>query len=845
MKNKRGKMYQNIYVQRRKGERICHIWDDEKGYYITPFHHYAYMKSPTGDYETIYGDRVQKVTSWTKFQWPNLFEADIPADTRMLVDLYADSDDPSTGHREVFFDIEVDTEEKYPDIEQADNKITAISIYERTVDEYFVYILDESDEVDEYNDGNVTVLPFNNEENLLEAFLYKWQELNPTIISGWNIDTFDVPYLYRRLARIFNVQTAKSLSPIGQVFWNKYRERFFIAGISSLDYMPIYRKFAFRPTNEALDMVARRELKRGKVAYEGNLNILFKTDIKKFIEYNLVDVELCVELDNKLNFIDLVRGICHKGHVPYEDIYFSSRWIEGAMLAFLKKKNIIAPNKKLEQAKDENADEKFKGAFVKSPKARQFYWIYDLDFTSLYPSIMTTLNISPETKVGKIKDWNPHDWVKRNIPQYEVEIAGDEHYMTSEEVETLLKEANLSVSAIGVLYRQEEQGLIPQILDEWFKDKEKFDMLSIEWESRGDSEKAKYYEDRRTIAKVMLNSIYGVLGLSKFRFYDLDNAESVTTTGQLLLKTTETIANHYYSSITGDKDDYCIYMDTDSLFLLAEPLIRAKFPDIDVKDKDFITEKILEIADETQVYLNNTFNEFAKRFLNTNEHRFDIKQEVIARSGIWTTKKRYALHIINKKGVAVDRIDYKGLDVKRQGFPDAFRDFMKDLVPKFLKDYPKEEIDEQVLDMKNKIYTFPVDKIASATAAKDLEKYLVPENKWEKPFGNWTKGAPGHTKAVIHYNEMLRYLNLNRKFPDIRSGEKIKWVYLRSNPYGIDRLAWKGYDDPKEILKMVEEYVDHKTIYEKVLKNKVQDFYTALNWTFPSKGTAIVNRFFS
>lgn len=838
-------MYQNIYIQRIQNKKIVHIWDDRLGYHKKPFNEYCYIKDPLGEYITIYGDSVRKIKTFSKYQWPKLFEADIPADTRMLVDLYSDSDEVSDGHREVFFDIEVEHEEKYPDIETADMEITSITIYERTLDEYRVFVLDRKNEMDSYEEDGVIVEPYFHEKDLLEAFLDTWHEMNPSIVSGWNIDQFDIPYLYRRIRTVLGRSSANSLSPIGKITWNKYRERYFIAGISCLDYIALYKKFSYIQLHSyALDAVAKHELNKGKIVYEGNLNKLFREDIKKFIEYNLVDVQLVVALDNKLQFIDLVRGVCHKGHVSYEDIFLTSRWIEGAMLTFMKRKNLIAPNRKVED-KDEK-HEKFSGAYVKSPESAKYWWIFDLDYTSLYPRIMKTLNISPETKLGKVLDWDAHKWVKKSVIQYEIELLGEKesYYLTPIELQTLLTDNNLSISAIGVLYKKDKQGLVPQILDEWFKDKDKYDKLSKEWEGK-DDEKAKYYEDRRTIAKVMLNSIYGVLGLPKFRFYDVDNAESVTSTGQLLLKYAESMANNYYNKILGGNKDYCIYMDTDSLFLLAEPLIKKLYPMVDTNDDAQMSEKILDVTSQVQSYLNGSFDIFANRFLNSDTHYFELKQEVIARTGIWTTKKRYALHIINKNGIPVDKIDFKGLDVIRSTFPLAFRSWMKKIVEDFLKDTPQSEIDRKVLDMKENIPNIQLGQIATPTGVKNLPKYGKPIKEWTKPFGNYTKGAPGHVKAALYYNEMLQFKKLNRKFPNIMEGEKIRWAYLKSNSYGLDRLAFKGYDDPKEVIDFIEQNIDYNLIFEKVLKKKLIQFYNSVNAQFPSTSQKIIDKFFT
>jgi len=854
-------MYQNLYIERIRGDvfdgnkTIVHIWDDKRGYDTYDFENYAYRLDSEGDKRSIYGDKVSKVTSWAKWDVDGgkIFESDVPVETRVLVDLYTDSDDISKDHTVLFFDIEVEVTDGLPDIKKAYNKITSVSFYDQKTDEYYVYVLDEDKVVEQMRHGNEETIPFSKEEDLLTAFINKWSEINPTIITGWNVDGFDVPYLYARLKRVLGDYEAKRLSPLGIVKYFERRGRYFIAGVSSLDYLAMYKMFTYTALpSYALDAVSRHELGEGKIKYDGSLDNLKRDDIDKFIEYNLVDTKLVVKLDQKLNFIDLLQGIAHKGHVPYEDVFFSSRWIEGAMLTYMKRKNLVAPNKNPENRKHMDSEDKFSGAYVKEPFTGRHEWIYDLDFTSLYPSIVMSLNISPETKVGKIEGWKAERHISDKNVKYEGKFLGDHIYADGNDLDKILRENSLAISANGVMYRVDKKGIIPEILEEWFKDKDNFDKLQTQYGNKGNKEKEKYYAQRRTIAKVMLNSVYGVLGLPIFRFYDIDNAEAVTTTGVNLIQYTEKIGNFYYNQITGEKDkDYCIYIDTDSVFFPAKPLVEKQYPDVDINDPEQMSSAILRITAEVQDYMNGTFDYYGKKFLNIDEHKFELKQEVIAQAGFWTTKKRYALWIVNKNGVPKDNMAYTGLDVKRSSFPVAFKTFLKEILTDILKGETQESIDSKIVEFKNMVKTVTPEDIATPTSVHNLDKFGTLSTNGSlnikdgyKPFGNWVKGTPAHVKAAICYNELLLYYKLEKKFPPIASSEKVKWLYLKENGFGMDAIAFKGYDDPPEIVNFIETYVDRNKMFSKVLESKLQDFYVALEWLMPSFEQKKINKFF-
>ena len=243
------------------------------------------------------------------------------------------------------FDIEVEMNSGLPNTDEAKNTMTSVAFHDSATNDYYVYVLSEGEEINKTIKG-AKVRSFRTEEDMLIAFVNAWEEISPTIITGWNIDFFDVTYLYNRLKRLLGTKQANRLSPIGKVHWNKYRKRYIIAGVSALDYIALYKCYTYTQLpNYRLDTVAQKELGRGKIEYEGNLDQLFRDDIEKFCEYNLVDVELVVDMDKKLQFIDLARAICHAGHVFYEDFLFSSKWLEGAMLTFLRRSGRVAPNK--------------------------------------------------------------------------------------------------------------------------------------------------------------------------------------------------------------------------------------------------------------------------------------------------------------------------------------------------------------------------------------------------------------------------------------------------------------------------------------------------------------------
>ena len=834
-------MYKNIFYERRTNK--IHLWDDKKGHLIIPFKKYAYVKNQTGLHYTLNGDKVKKVYDWDN-EDPNVFESDVPIPTRFLVDQYTDSDEVSEGCKTFFFDIEVEVVDGFPDVMKANEKITSIAFYDELLQKYFCYTLDEKKKLNDWEKDDTIVKLFTSEYDLLTNFYQKYAEIQPDILSGWNIEFFDIPYLYNRSVNVLGKSVADMLSPIRDVMYSEYKKKHTIAGVSSLDYLTLYRKFSVnQQSSYRLDYIGELEVGMKKIEYQGTLNDLYEKDLDKFIEYNIRDVKILVELDKKLDFINIARGIAHLGHVPYEDVMMSSRYLEGAILVYLKKIGVVAPNKPPRPKKMDDGD-KFAGAYVQPPQRGRHDWVYDLDITSMYPSVIRSLNISPETKVGKVEGWDAEEFLKKDLKK--TYTLCNRH---GKEIDTIsntdlgdyLENTGLSIASNGVMYRTDKQGLIPALLTKWFNERVEMRKLVKKFNEQGDKEKESYFDRRQYLQKILLNSLYGVLGLPVFRFYDLDNAEATTLTGQALIKFSKKITNHFYNKELGTNDDYVIYIDTDSIFASAVPLIEKRYPNEKLTEV-MMTQRIMEICSEVQDYLNKSYDYFAKKFLNIDKHVFDIKQEVVATTGLFITKKRYGLHIINDAGRKVNTIHVKGLDTVRSNFAVAMKELLGKVLSDVLAKVPKEKIDERISIFKRNMSNLHYDVMANPIGVKGIGKYEVKDE--DSPFSTYKKGAPVHVKAAINYNSLLEHWYEGRKYEKIGNGNKIKWVYLKDNEFGFDTIAYKGYEDPPQILELIKNKIDHSRMFEQAMSKKIGMFYDAMSWEAVVDKQQSIERFF-
>ena len=836
------------------------MWDDENGYKTFPTIRYAFRRKQGGHCKSLYGDELEKVSSFEETD-PNLFESDVAPEMRTLLDLYADSDEVSKSKNIVVLDIETSTEGGFPDIMTGNKAITAIALYDQSAEKYYSFILDIEGKVADTEKDNVFLRSFRAEENLLGAFLNKWEEINPSIVTGWNTNGFDLPYLYNRLRAVLGKEGGYCLSPIRIAYQNRFNKRMIIAGISCLDYIDLYKKFlgVMKPSYALANVAKDEELIHQKITYRGNLNDLYKNDIHRFVEYNLVDVKIVVELDKKYDFIYLARSVCHKGHIPYEWFQMSSRFIDGAILMYLKRHNLVAPNKPVggreEYAEmEKEGEDGFTGAYVKEPIVGLYDWIYSADITSLYPSVIISLNVSPETKVGKIENW---DHTLFDNGSMDIIRVGDKSY-SLDDFKKMISNNTFSISSNGIVYRQDIMGVVPTILDVWFSERVEYRKLAKKYSDEGNKEQSEFYGRRQLRQKIFLNSVYGVLGLPIFRFYDRDNAEATTISGQTIIRSAERLVNDMYAKKYAEKgiplpeQDFVKYIDTDSLYVSSLPL--AKLEDV-MPD---MTKFTIEVVTEVAAYINRFYEYMVPRVFNVapKNNRIRIVPDVVAKKALWVAKKRYAMlkvydmekmKPVKDKNGNEGKMEVKGIDVVRSSFPAIFRKFAGEILDGLLRSVERKDLDEKIMTFEETIETHSIFDLSKGSSVNFISRNGEDNyNPKGRKLFQFVKGTPSQVKAALAYNDFLIVWKLDKQIEKITSGSKVKWVHLLPNDFCIEQMALKADDtDPDQILEFVTHHIDRRKMYDRELHSKLKDIYDAIKWQYPNRGSQLASKVFN
>ena len=840
-------MNQNIFYDREN--KIVHLRDDIEGWSSFKYYPTYYQLDPRGQYYTLDGERCTPVNKYDK----NHLEIDIDIHTRVLIDMYKDSDEPPLQHNVCFFDIEIKmggqlTREYVLD---APMEVTAIALYDKTLQKYYVLVLDEKNVLKDISEEGKEVLVFKREEDLLRKFIDIWQECDPTIAVGYNSDFFDIPYLYSRMKRVLGEPTANRISPLGivQVRPDDEFQPVTIGGITSFDYLRLHKRFVMKQEDSySLDNIGKKYAGLGKIQYNGSLDRLMEEDIQKYIDYNINDVEILLRLDEKLQYVNLSTMICHIGHVSYADIYQSSKINEGAILTYLKRKDIVSPNKPttINPLLKEIELEKTAGGFLKEPNPGLYNWIYDLDLTSLYPSIMRTLNMGYDTLICRMVLDDKKDcwWSLKELK----ELPSDQKIMIENKggkitsvpagkfVE-LIEKSECYVSANGVIYDSKRTSIIYEVLTDWFNKRVEFKELMKQANKAGDQEKYEFYKRYQLAVKVMLNSIYGCTALNSFRYGDGKRiiAGSITLTGQRIIQESIKYVNEEMNKEIGSEKDYIVASDTDSMFVEALPIINHRHPEIDNNDDESIIEKVQEIAKEFQGKVNKHYDNLSKESFNSPlRHYLEMKMETVVKAAYWSKKRRYAQYIVNEEGVPVNKLDFKGLELMKSNFPKKFKAFGTNLIKEIMFGKKKPEVDKLVLSFKDEILSGPAVNVGKPTGVDGINKWTQKKASSGEIFSTFKLGAPAHVKAAIRYNDLLKFYKLDKQYDGIRDFDKIMWVNLRNNPYKIESMALTGYNDPPQIISFIEEYVDKEEVFNSIFLNKLESLYSDLKWSFPS-----------
>ncbi len=859
-------MYKSIYYDSK--QEIIHIWDDTVGYINQSFKNYAFKKADHGSYQNIFGEKVEKCYNF-EYNSHDTYEADLPVETKALIEYYGDTDDVAKNIKTIIIDIETDSTNGFASMKTFDKEITSVAIHDRTTDQKYCLVLDALKRITDKDDGQLKLRRYDSEVTLIEAILKLFEEIRPDIITGWNIsfngtsEGFDIPYLYGRIKKILGKEVNR-LSPIGRCYVKRNTNEVVIAGVSCIDYMLLYKKFRFEPRQSyGLNAIGKLEVNKGKVEYTGTLDDLYQSDLNKFIEYNLCDVEIVKLIDDKFKFLDLAIDICHVGHVPYDWFHMSSRFIEGAIITYMRRLgNMVAPNKPVsiendefdlddgfmeDDDDDESKDDKsFRGAYVKDPIPGLYSWVCSADINSLYPSTIMTLNISPETYVGKVENWDVDKYLRNELTEI---LIGGEKY-TVPEFNDMLRDDHVAVSAVGALYTQKQKGIIPSILELWFSQRVEFKDLARKHSKEGNKPMEEFYNRRQHLQKIFLNSVYGILGLSTCRFYSKDNAESTTVTGQAIIKMSEKIVVQYFKDAyakfgkTVKDDEMVIYIDTDSLYFSINDLADFRGLTEDAK-KEFT----IKICDEVADRLNMFYPIVIKKTFNSDYNRIKILGDTISETAFWKKKKAYALHKVYDmdKRKDIDKIEVKGISSVRSSFPPKFKVYLENFLKLVLNKTSNVDVNKTLLTLKDEIPNTSILDLSRNTSVKFIsesgEKNYAPKNR--HPF-SVVKGTPAQVKAANNYNDLIKLWGLEKKVQPIFQGQKIKYVYLKNNEYHIDCLAMKADGtDPSEILDFIEKYVDKMEMYHREMKKKIFEFYDILQWRQPSDSEEATNEFLS
>ena len=857
-------MYQSIYYDGKPNYKF-HLRDDKTGWSEFSYTLPRYQIDANGQFPTLDGKRAKQVT---KYEWNDnhLYESDIDRLTAVLIDKYKDSDDTPEWQNIVYFDIECEIggalTTEY--IKTAPMKITSIALYDATGKKYYCLILDEKNQLASINEDNRQVIPCDNEEQLLQLFLTLWESVDPTIITGWNSGFFDVPYLYYRLCNVLGKDEAARLSPLRKFKFTEWDQSqpIEIAGINHLDYLLLYKKY--NPKNEPsykLNDIGTKYVNLGKVEYEGNLDKLFTQDINKFIEYNIRDVEIIIELEKKFKFIELTVAICHLCHVPYEMIYLSTVLNDGAILTYLKRQGVVSPNKPTTTnplLKD--TQEEYAGGYLKDPIPGLYEWVIDLDFTSLYPSIIRSLNIGIETFVGRIVNRDKYDntWtlddLKQMDPEFIITIEKLTPRQTTQQTNvkvgtliTIIEDNNWLISAPGVMFRTDKSSVVCEVLTDWFNKRVEYKNAMKKAYKSGDAVKGEFYNRRQHAYKIKLNDVYGCYAINGWRYTDGHKmiSKAITLSGQRLIQESIKFCNEWMNKQLDTEDkDYVVTSDTDSLFIQVKDLALQRHPELINANKEEWTKAILIITSEVQKAANKYIDTFAKKAFNIKdrEHYFELKQEVVLERGYFAGKRRYAMYIVNKEGVTVDELDMKGLDLMKSNMTPMYSKFGEQLIKDIMFGKPKLEIDQQIIDFKKYVKDIPIDLLAKPTGVKNVESYIERTPKSGEIFSSLKLKCPINAKAAIHYNDLLKFKKAHKQYPLFTAGDKMKYIQLKTNPYNIDVIGFTG-NDPDFINKLIDEFADREEGFESSLLNKLKGIYEDLGWAFPSLNDK-VNKFF-
>lgn len=716
----------------------------------------------------------------------------------------------SSRIRSYVLDIELCVERGFPDVQSASEEILLISLLDIQTKKVITW----GRRIYNNQNSDVTYHHCPLESELLNSFLSYWVSHTPDILTSWNGNLFDVPYLCRRINRVLGEKYTKSLSP-----WNLVREgeltlngrthiTYDITGVSCLDYLDLYKKFTYKAQESyRLDYIAEVELGQKKLDHSEfeTFKDFYDGNWQKFVDYNIIDVRLVDRLEDKMKLIELAITMAYDAKVNYEDVFSQVRMWDSIIYNYLKKKNIVIPPKK-ESVKTD----KYAGAYVKEPVPGLYEWVVSLDLTSLYPSLIMEFNISTETLL------------EERYPDVSVEKILNQK----------IKFGDLQdkcVAANGCMYTKTQRGIFPQLVEKIFGDRQFYKKKMLDCKRQYEISPSKELEKEisrcnniQMARKIQLNSLYGSVGNSHFRYYKLENAEAITLSGQVAIRWIENKINQYLNRILKTQNlDYVIASDTDSVYINMKPLVNKVF-----KNQEKFTEKIVNFLDqvcktEIEKYIETCYQELAD-YLNAYAQKMHMKRECIADRGIWTAKKRYILNVWDNEGVRYSepKLKIMGIEAIKSSTPSVCREMIHKAL-KMIMNESEETVINFIQDSRKKFRTLSPEQIASPRSVSDVKKYFSRDSIYQK-------GTPIHVRGALLFNHYVQKHKLTNKYSLIQNGEKIKYLYLKKPNIIQENVISFIQEFPKEL--NLNQYVDYDLQFDKTFLEPLKIILDAIDW---------------
>ena len=708
----------------------------------------------------------------------------------------------------VTIDIEVECENGFPNPKDAAEPMLSITLKNHQNKKIIVWGLHEF----QNHRDDVDYRICKDEADLLFKFLDTWSMIQPDVITGWNTEFFDIPYLCNRITKILGSDMVNKLSPWGKVHerevyqMGRKHQVYNIYGVAALDFFDLYRKFTY--TNQeryTLDHIAFVELGERK---DGNPYETFKEwyqkDYQSFIEYNIQDVEIVDKLEDKMRLIELCLTMAYDGKVNMTDVLGQVRYWDVVIYNHLRKKKIVIPQKT-----EHEKSEKFEGAYVKDPQVGMHNWVMSFDLNSLYPHLIMQYNISPETLVN-----GGSAMVEGMVDKIlDEKLKNDtEHCMTPN----------------GAFFRRDIKGFLPELMENVYNDRVKYKRLMLEakqeYEDTGEAsllKKISRYDNIQMAKKISLNSAYGAIGNNWFRYFDLLVATAITTSGQLSIRWIEKSINIYLNNILGSKDvDYIIASDTDSVYITFDKLVNKVFKE------GTPTEKIVSFLDKIateklEPFIDKSYQHLAKE-MNAYEQKMKMDREAIADKGIWTAKKRYILNVWDMEGVRFKepKLKIMGIEAVKSSTPAPCREKIKQAL-KIIMIGDEKLLNKFIQEFREEFMKLPPEDIAYPRSCNGVQKFRGESQLF-------AKGAPIHVKGAILYNHLVSKNKLENKYPLIQEGDKIRFLHLRQ-PNSFQSSSFSFMTKVPKELDIIGK-IDYDMQYEKSFLEPLRVITDKLQW---------------